>query len=175
MKYFMEELPLVSIVMPIRNEAHYIKRCLNSVLVQDYPAELLEILVVDGMSTDATRDIVGEIIEERRGSSENDPSKINPTIFLLNNPGRIVPTAFNIGLHQAKGEIIIRVDGHCLLSPDHVRNCVKLLEQTGADNVGGLQLAIGENLIGRVISLATSSPFGVGRGAIPLCKEVRLG
>lgn len=161
-------LPFVSIIMPIRNEARYISDCLKSILNQDYPPHLLEVLVVDGMSNDETREIVrGFIHSEEEGEKRNQASSVDttggkPAIVLLDNPGRIVPSAFNIGLQHAKGEIIIRVDGHCRIDHDYVRRCVELLRTKGADNVGGLMRGEGQSFAARVISLATSSPFGVG-------------
>jgi glycosyltransferase involved in cell wall biosynthesis len=81
---------------------------------------------------------------------------------VLDNPGRIVPTGFNIGLRHAQGEIIVRVDGHCEIAPDYVRRCVEVLEQTGAECVGGPMGTVGESQMARMIALAQSSPFGVG-------------
>jgi GT2 family glycosyltransferase len=80
----------------------------------------------------------------------------------LDNPQRIVSAALNIGIRHARGEAIVRVDGHCLLEPDYVRQCVRYLAQTGADNVGGLLRTRGENYVGEAIAIAMSSPFGVG-------------
>ena len=142
-------LPFVTIILPIHNEARYISRSLGSVLVQDYPAELIEILVVDGMSDDSTRAIIEQTAQAAKRS-----------VRLLDNPARVVPAALNIGLRQARGEIIVRVDGHCEIAPDYVRCCVEALQATGADNVGGIQRAIANGLVGRAIARATSSPFG---------------
>ena len=143
-------LPTVSVIIPVRNEERYIARCLQSVGQQDYPPELLEILVVDGGSEDSTREIVNEFCGRY------------PGIRLLDNPQRIVSAALNIGIRHANGEVIVRVDGHCLLEPDYVRQCVRYLAQTGADNVGGLLRTRGENYVGEAIAIAMSSPFGVG-------------
>lgn len=150
------EWPFVSVIMPIRNEARSIRHTLESVLAQDYPPGRLEVLIVDGMSDDGTREIVQGLIESQH--VDGLPS----SIALIDNPGRIVPTAFNRGLRQSRGQIIVRVDGHCELASDYVRRCVEVLQATGADNVGGLQRAIGDTPTGQTIALATSSPFGVG-------------
>ena len=142
--------------MPIRNEADYIAQSLGSILAQDYPADRIEILIADGMSDDGTRTIIQRLCHD----PNLQPATCN--LQLLDNPGRIVPTAFNIALSRARGDVIIRVDGHCEIAPDYVRRCVELLEETGADNVGGLQRAVGEGPVAETIALATSSPFGVG-------------
>jgi glycosyltransferase involved in cell wall biosynthesis len=145
--------------MPIRNEEGFITRSLDAVVAQDYPAHLLEILVVDGMSDDATRSLVQQMVDTSTAQNTGP----HPTIRLLDNPAHIVPTAFNIGLQNAQGEVIVRVDGHCEIAPDYVRRCVEALEQTGADNVGGLMRAVGQQSAeAEAIALATSSPFGVG-------------
>lgn len=154
----MEYVDLVSIIMPIRNEEHYLNRTLNAILQQDYPHHLIEIVIVDGLSDDNTRTIIDQVCKTNPRAAEFK------RIAIFDNPHCIVPFAFNIGLRQALGTIIVRVDGHCEIAPDYVRRCVEVLTETGADNVGGLQQAVGETLVGEAIALATSSPFGVGGG-----------
>ena len=164
----MKEIISASIIIPIRNEAQYIKPCLFSVLSQDYPSDRVEILVVDGMSDDGTRMIVQQIIANRFPATEPEPgsgyqeNEVRPRMVLLDNPKRIVPSALNIGLTRARGEVILRIDGHCEIAPDYISRCVELLQKTGADNVGGPLNTISDTLAGRAISLATSSAFGVG-------------
>lgn len=147
-----DRYPFVTVIMPIRNEAAYIARSLGAVLAQDYPPDRLEILVVDGMSEDGTRDLVADL-------QIRNPQFV---IRLLDNPARIVPTALNIGLRHARGEVIVRVDGHCEIAPDYVRRCVEGLQETGADCVGGVCITVGETSTARAIALAQSSWFGVG-------------
>ena len=147
-----QSLSMVSVIMPVRDEAHYIRRSLGAVLAQDYPAERMEVIVADGMSTDRTRAIV-QALQAR-----------HPNLRLADNPGKIVPTGLNAAIRQAKGEIIIRVDGHTEIAPDYVRQCVETLERTGADNVGGCMNPVGEGVFGQAVALATSTPFGVGGG-----------
>lgn len=142
--------PVVTILLPIRNEARYIAQCLDAVIAQDYPRDQIEILVVDGMSDDGTRNIVTQF------------SARDARIHLIDNSERIVPTALNRGIRAARGEVIIRVDGHAVIAPDYVRRCVEQLAITGADNVGGPMRAASDTWIGKAIVLATSSPFGVG-------------
>lgn len=141
---------MVSVILPVRNEERFIERCLEAVVGQDHPAERLEIIVVDGRSTDATRKIVQRF------------QKVHPNIILLDNPEKVVPTGFNKALDIARGEVIVRVDGHTIIAPDYVRQCVAALERTKADCVGGGMHAISTDPVGVAISRATSSPFGVG-------------
>ncbi len=148
----MNTLPFVSIIMAIRNEANFIARSLGAVLAQDYPRDRMEIIVADGMSDDGTREIISKF---RTRNPEFD-------IRLLDNPGRIASTGLNMAIGEARGEIIVRVDGHAIIEPDYVRNCVDVLERTGADNVGGPMRAIGEGYLPEAIALATSTPFGIG-------------
>lgn len=144
--------PLITIIMPIRNEADFIRRSLGAVLQQDYPPACMEVLVADGMSDDHTRDVIAELQAQHPDVS----------VKVLDNPGKIVPTGFNIALKQAKGDVIIRVDGHTIVDPDYVQQCVNTLENADADNVGGRMNAVGSSELAEAIALATSSPFGVG-------------
>lgn len=146
----MNEWPLVSIVIPIRNEAASIAALLDSVLAQDYPAERLEVLVVDGDSSDDTRAVIG-------GYAARDAR-----VRLLSNPRRIVPTALNIAVRAARGDVICRVDGHTRVATDYVRLGVETLRRTGADNVGGRMDAVGGGWFGDAVADATASRFGVG-------------
>jgi cellulose synthase/poly-beta-1,6-N-acetylglucosamine synthase-like glycosyltransferase len=140
--------------MSIRDEENYIQRSLEAVMAQDYPIDSLEIIVCDGISSDKTHKTIVDY-------STLHPQ---PTIRILENPGKIVPTGMNIALRQAKGEIIIRVDGHTVIAPDYVRQCVDTLQRTNADNVGGKMNALGINPFGIVVAVATSTPFGTGGG-----------
>lgn len=149
-----KQLPSVSVVMPVRNEADYIERSINAVLAQTYPHELLEIIIADGFSTDATR----EKIEGLKATTEIP-------ISIVDNPGRIAPTGLNRAISSATGEIIVRVDGHCEIEPDYVANCVKYLQAGKAEIVGGPIITIGETLQAQAIAIAMSSNFGVGGSA----------
>ena len=147
-------LPFVSILMPVRNERDFIEGSLGSVLAQDYPIDRLEILVVDGMSDDGTREYVERCAVNNR----------QPTLTLLDNPKKIVATAMNIGMRSARGGIILRVDGHCEISPGHLRHCVERLTATRnvPAGVGGPVETVSESVVGRAIAAAMSSRFGVG-------------
>jgi succinoglycan biosynthesis protein ExoA len=158
----MKTLPFVSLVMPVRNEAAFIARGLCAVLAQDYPAERMEVIVVDGMSDDKTREIVRSFAER------------HPNLRLLDNPGRIVPVGLNLALRQATGDIIVRVDGHCEIARDYVSRCVECLEEEGVDGVGGPIETIGDTRAARAIALAMSSRFGVGGSAFRTIKDRRM-
>ena len=140
--------PSVSVVLPTLNERHFIRDCLDSLLVQDYPA-ILELLVIDGGSTDGTRGIVGDAPQPVR---------------LVDNPNVTAAAAMNVGLGEAKGELVVRADAHTLYTTAYVRRCVEVLLETGADNVGGRMRAVGTTRFGRAVAAATSSPLGVGPG-----------
>lgn len=148
-----EPLPLVSVIMPIRNEAPYIARSLEAVLAQAWPADRLEILVADGLSTDGTREIVQRLAAE------------HPCVRLLDNPGRIVATGLNRALRAARGAIVVRVDGHCVIADDYVPRCVHHLVHDRVDAVGGPLDTVGETPVARAIAAAMSSRFGVGDSA----------
>lgn len=149
----MDPTPCVSIILPIRNEARYIARCLDAVLAQDWPHDRIEIVVADGMSDDGTREIIARYAAQ------------DSRIRLLDNPERIVPTALNRGLKAAHGDVIIRVDGHAVIAPDYVRLCMQDLACCDADCVGGPIHTVGETWAARGIAMAQSSPFGVGGAA----------
>src|SRR5215813_11280249 len=151
----------VSIVMPIRNEEGYVAAALQSLVDQNFPASAIEIIVVDGRSSDRTRDIVQEFARKY------------PSARLLDNPAGIVPTAMNIGIRAARGDVIIRADGHNVYPQDYAANCAKYLEQTGADNVGGpiLTVAADGTFGARLVAAILSSPFGVGNSKFRTSRE----
>ena len=147
--------PFVSVIMPVRNERELIDRSLGAVVSQDYPAERFEVLVVDGMSGDGTRDAVRRLRD----------ATPKPAIRLLDNPGKIAPCALNIGLDSARGEVIVRVDGHCEIAADYLTRSVQALATHGAGCVGGPLTTIGSGFVSRAIAVAMSSRFGVGGSA----------
>jgi succinoglycan biosynthesis protein ExoA len=151
----------VSFVMPVRNEEEHIRASLQSLVEQSYPASDCEIIVVDGRSSDRTR----EIIEELR--------QRNPQVHCLDNSAGIVPTAMNIGIRAARGEVIIRADGHNVYPRDYAANCVKYLEETGADNVGGpwVTVAADKSFSATLVAAILSSTFGVGNSKFRTSSE----
>ena len=144
--------PFVSVVIPCRNEEKFIGRCLDSIVANDYPKDRLEILIVNGASTDKTREIV------------EGYSKKYPFIKLLENPKITTPISMNIGVKNAKGDIIMITGAHSTYNPDYISKSVRYLEDYGADNVGGALVtkpAVG-TYSARAIALALSSFFGTG-------------
>lgn len=147
----MMEWPQVSVVMVVRNERAFIEKSLGAVLLQDYPEEHYEVVVADGQSDDGTRAYLESIQAQ------------HTYLQVIDNPQRIVSTGLNAAIAKAKGALIVRVDGHTIVAPDYVRQCVAELQATPqADNVGGKMAAVGQGLFGEGVALATSSPFGVG-------------
>jgi succinoglycan biosynthesis protein ExoA len=142
--------PLVSVIVAMRNEEGFIGRCLDSLAAQDYPHESLEVLVLDGRSTDNSREIVSSMVG------------MVPDLRLLDNEKTVSPAAFNMGINEARGEVVTIISAHCYLAPDYVSSCVEYLHETGADCVGGPIETVGESDTARAIALAMSSPFGVG-------------
>ena len=143
--------PLVSLILPVRNEKAFIEPCLRSVMANDYPAARLEILVVDGMSDDGTREIVCRLAGE------------DPRIRMLDNARRIQAPAMNIGIRESKGEILIRADGHTEVAPDFVSQSVRvLLEHPDVWRAGGAMETVGRTYVGRAIAAAMTSAVGVG-------------
>ncbi len=145
-------LPFVSIIVPCRNEERFISKCLESIINNDYPKEEMEVLVVDGMSKDKTREIV------------KNYSKKYLFLKLLDNSRIITPAAMNIGIEDSRGEIIIKMDAHSFYPKDYISKCVKYLKESGADNVGGILITLPakDTLIAKVIAISLSHPFGAG-------------
>jgi glycosyltransferase involved in cell wall biosynthesis len=147
-------LPFVTVLVPVRNEERYIERCLSTLVEQDYPRERFEVLVIDGESTDATRQLVAHLAAE---------STLD--LRLLPNPRLKPAAALNIGLAEARGEVIVRVDGHAAVARDFLSASVRALAETGADCVGGVIESEGDTYLGAAIAVAMSSRFGVGGAA----------
>jgi len=146
------ELPKVSVIIPARNEEKFIEKCIESFLTCDYPKELIEVIVVDGMSEDGTRKIVREL-------SERDIR-----VLLVNNEKKITPVAMNLGVKASKGEYIFFSGAHSEMRSDYISKCIRHALETGADNVGGIMKTEPRisSAVGIAISKVLSSPLGVG-------------
>lgn len=144
--------PRVSILIPCYNEQDYIKQCLDS-LIDDFVVKNAEILIVDGMSVDGTRKVIKNYIDGHK----------NVRIKLLDNPKKLQAYGLNIGIDNAKGEVIVRADTHAGYPKEYVKRCVSLLKKTDADNVGGAMYPWGEgSKFQDLMALALMHPFGVG-------------
>jgi len=143
-------LPFVSVIVPMRNERRYIERCLASLAEQDYPDDRFEVIVVDGGSTDGSRELAESMLA------------IVPALRIVENRGKHTSRGLNLGLAFVRGEVIARVDAHASVAPDFLRESVAALERTNADVVGGPIRTLGEGPAGEAVALAVSSPFGVG-------------
>jgi succinoglycan biosynthesis protein ExoA len=142
--------PTVSVVVPCRNEKDHIHACLRSILAQELSPEDFEIIVADGMSDDETRDILEQLAAE------------DPRLRVIDNPGRIVSTGLNTAIRVARGAVIIRMDAHTEYAADYIRQCVAVLRETGADNVGGPARTKCRGYLQSAICAAYHSPFAVG-------------
>jgi glycosyltransferase involved in cell wall biosynthesis len=151
-----EALPFVTVVVPCRNEENHIVRCLQSIVANDYPKEKMEILVLDGKSEDRTREIV-----ERY-------SRRHPIIRLIENPEKHIPAAMNLGIQNARGETIVKMDAHSTFQREHISLCVAYQEKYGAENVGGVcKMSPGaDTATARAIVLGLGSRFGSGNANV---------
>lgn len=143
---------MLSIICPVYNEEKYIENCIKSILAQDYDKKDIEVLFVDGMSTDHTREIISSFAEEYN------------FIRLLDNHRKIVPVALNIGIKESVGQIIIRLDAHSIFPKDYFTRLIKNLITLRADNVGGICQTLPAEESPRCIAIANvlSSRFGMG-------------
>ena len=139
---------LVTVVVPARNEENFIGRCLDSVLSQTHRA--LEVIVVDGASTDGTSDVVARYAAG------------DPRVRLLYNPRAIIPVSLNVALAAAQGTWLVRIDAHAHVPPDYVSLAVSHLATGKWGGVGGRKEGIGLTAHGRAIAAAMGSRFGVG-------------
>jgi succinoglycan biosynthesis protein ExoA len=142
--------PLVSIVLPCRNEAGHIETCIQSILAQELPEGGMEVIAADGMSTDGTRDFLDKM------------ALVHPQLRVLSNPGRIVSTGLNAAISAARGQIIVRMDAHTNYASDYVKQCLAVMEETGADNVGGPMRTRAQTYREKTISAVFHSPWVVG-------------
>ena len=142
----------LSIICPIYNEEKYISRCIESLIRQDYPKDDLEVLLVDGMSTDKTREIIASYIPQC------------PWLHVIDNPDKIVPCAMNRGIRAAKGDVIMRIDAHTFYESNYCSAIVKRLKELDADNVGCVCKTDVLNKTPKALAIreVLGSRFGVG-------------
>jgi len=155
--------PSVSIVIPCFNEEKTIRALLMAICAQTHPLSQLEVVIADGLSTDATRQVIADF------QTENPNLKIQ----VIDNPKRIIPAGVNAAVRASQGEFIIRLDGHSKPYPDYVAGCVAALEKKQGDNVGGVWeiRPSRDTRLAACIALAAAHPLGVGDAHYRLGKQ----
>lgn len=154
----------ISIVCPVYNEERYISTCIESIVSSDYSKELIELIFVDGNSSDSTRRIIESYILRY------------PFIRLLDNPSRTVPYALNIGIRNASGDIVFRIDAHSFYPKNYFSALVKALIDNNADNVGArcVSVVINKTVVSSSIAKVMSDRFGVGNSVFRTgAKEIK--
>lgn len=146
--------PSVSIIIPCYNEQDTIRGLLEAISRQTYPRSAIEVVIADGLSSDGTRKEIADFAKDKPDLS----------IQMVDNPKRIIPAALNRALAEAKGEIIVRLDAHCLPYPDYVERCVADLEAGLGKNVGGnWEIHPGaKTWLAASIAAAAAHPLGAG-------------
>jgi glycosyltransferase involved in cell wall biosynthesis len=147
-----ENLPGVSYVMPVLNEAGYVESAVASILAQDYPG-VTEVVLALGPSTDDTNAIVARM------------QQADPRIQTVDNPGTDIPIGLNLAIRACTNPVIVRVDAHTELPSGYTRQAVATLEREGAANVGGIMVAVGKPGLQAAVARAYNSRLGLGGGA----------
>lgn len=141
--------PPVSVVMPVLNEERHLEEAVGRVLDQDYPGQL-EVVLAIGPSKDRTQEIADKLAEK------------DHRISIVPNPSGKTPAALNVGIAHAKHDILVRVDGHGALTDGYITRAVEVLEESGADNVGGVMAAEGRTPTEMAVACAYRSRLGLG-------------
>ena len=144
--------PRVSIIMTVVNEERHLQHAVERLLAQDYPGEL-DIVIAVGPSKDRTHEVAASL------------AAANGHVHVVDNPSGRTPSGLNAAIAGGDGDIVVRIDGHAMVPPDYVRTGVLTLEETGADNVGGIMAAEGTTDFERAVARAMTSRFGVGGAA----------
>src|SRR5690349_2969851 len=146
------QLPAVSVIMPVLNEERHLRGAVQAILAQEYAGEM-EVVIALGPSTDRTDEIAAQLVAE------------DSRVHTVPNPTGRTPAALNAAIKASRHPIVVRVDGHGMLSPNYIATAVRLLEETGAQNVGGIMHAEGENAWEQAVAAAMTSKIGVGNAA----------
>lgn len=144
---------IISVIVPCRNEQGHISAFLDAALAQDHAGGDVEFIIADGMSDDGTRAILHRYQEQ------------DARIRVIDNPDRTTPAGLNRAIEAARGEIIARMDVHTVYAQDYLHQCVAVLSESGADNVGGPWHAVGTTYFQAAIALGFQSPFSSGGAA----------
>ncbi|MFI0217713.1 glycosyltransferase family 2 protein [Streptomyces lydicus] len=147
-----QQPPAVSVIMPVLNEERHLRNSVRHILEQEYAGEM-EVVIALGPSTDRTDEIAAELVAE------------DPRVHTVPNPTGRTPAALNAAIKASRHPVVVRVDGHGMLSPDYIATAVRLLEETGAANVGGIMHAEGENAWEDAVAAAMTTKIGVGNAA----------
>lgn len=157
----------------MRNEALFVAACIPSILRQD-DHRIAEVLLIDGESTDGTRDALPPILNglgylpcgagDKGWVSGASWRRETRTVRLIENRDRHVAQALNLGIRESTGNVLVRMDAHSAYAPDYVRRCVDGLLASGADNYGGVAETVpaDQGVAARTIAAVTSHPLGVG-------------
>jgi succinoglycan biosynthesis protein ExoA len=145
-----EEGTDVSVLVPVLNEASHIREAAEAMRAQRFEGTL-ELLFIDGGSTDGTRAVLEELAAG------------DPRIRVLDNPRRSTPVALNLGLAAARGRVIARMDAHSYFPPDYLARGMERLRQGGADHVSGPQIAEGQGKWSGRVARALSTRLGTGQ------------
>ncbi|WP_144710780.1 glycosyltransferase family 2 protein [Curtobacterium pusillum] len=144
-----QPVPGVSYVMPVLNEVTEVRAAVQSLLDQDYTGPF-EVILALGPSIDGTNELVAEM------------SAADPRIRAIENPVGSTPAGLNVAIRASVHPIVVRVDAHSVLPTDYTRTAVRVLEESGADNVGGIMQAEGRTPFERAVALAYGSRVGLG-------------
>ncbi|WP_052869238.1 glycosyltransferase family 2 protein [Streptomyces niger] len=144
--------PAVSVIMPVLNEERHLRSSVRHILEQEYDGEM-EVVIALGPSTDRTDEIAAELVRE------------DPRVHTVPNPTGRTPAALNAAIEASHHPVVVRVDGHGMLSRNYIATAVRLLEETGAQNVGGIMNAEGETPWEEAVAAAMTSKIGVGNAA----------
>src|SRR3954463_10313844 len=146
------QLPAVSVIMPVLDEERHLRGAVQAILAQEYAGEM-EVVLALGPSTDRTDEIAAELVRE------------DPRVHPVPNPAGRTPAALNAAIKASRHPIVVRVDGHGMLSPNYIATAVRLLEETGAQKRGGIMQPEGEHGGERAVAAAMTSKIGVGNAA----------
>jgi glycosyltransferase involved in cell wall biosynthesis len=135
--------------MPVLNEERHLEEAVGRVLDQDYPG-VLEVVLAIGPSKDRTEEIADKLAES------------DHRITIVSNPTGKTPAALNVGIAHAKHDILVRVDGHGALTDGYITRAVEVLDESGADNVGGVMAAEGRTPTEMAVACAYRSRLGLG-------------
>lgn len=142
---------IISVIIPCRNEKQYIRDTILSLLNQKIEGYSIEIIIVDGMSQDGTRELLTQL------------SSLHPDITILDNPARITPAALNIGIKYSRGKYIAILGAHAEYEHDYFRQNLKIMEEyPEVSCAGGPIISKGKNNFAKAAAISMSSTIGVG-------------